>query len=209
MVTGILLSIALPLFDTDQDPFYQQNADRYIAVYCLTSSQYRSRPILPTEYADRYIAEYLLSYLFSKQIKTHFTNRMVTGILLSIALPLFDTDQDPFYQQNADRYIAVYCLTSSQYRSRPILPTEYADRYIAEYLLSYLFSKQIKTHFTNRMVTGILQSIVLPLFITDQDPFTNRMLTGILLYAVFISLLLQIKDQFLPFFTSFVITPTD
>ena len=99
MLTGILLSIALPLFNTVQDPFYQQNADRYIAVY-------------------------LLSYLFSIQIKTHFTNRMVTGILQSIVLPLFITVQDPFYQQNADRYIAECCLTSFRYSSRPILPAE-------------------------------------------------------------------------------------
>ena len=118
MLTGILQSIVLPLLNTDQDPFYQQNGDRYITEYCLTSFQYRS-----TQNADRYIAEYCLTS-FQYSSRPIYQQNMLTGILQCIVLPLLNTDQDPFYQQNGDRYIAEYCLTSFRYSSRPILPTE-------------------------------------------------------------------------------------
>ena len=54
-----------------------------------------------------------------------------------------------------------------------------------------------QTHFTNRMLTGILQGI---LFNTGQTHFTNRMLTGILLYAVLSLCYYRSKDPFLFFF---------
>ena len=184
MLTSILQCIVLSHFNTGQEPFYQQSADRYNYLQSIVLPLFNTdQEPFYQQNADRYICR-VLSYLFSIQVKhIIFTNRMLTGILLqSIVLPLFNTDQEPFYQQNADRYIAVYCLTSFHYRS---------------------------THFTNRMLTGILQSIVLPLFNTGQTHFTYRMLAGILLYAVLSLCYYRSKDPFLSFFTSLIISPTD
>ena len=128
MLTGILQCIVLSHFNTGQEPFYQQNADRY---YCQ-----------------------VLSYLFSIQIKNHFTNRMLTGILFCIVLPLFNTGQTHFYQQNADRYIAVCCLTSLQYRSN-LCYLQNGDRYIVvNCFISLLL--QIKRHIFNLFTSLII-----------------------------------------------------
>ena len=154
-------------------------------------------------------------------------------------LSSFTTEQDPLFTcsntltcVNADRYIAVYCLISLQYRSNPFYHQN-TDRYICR-VLSYLFSIQIKNNFTNRMVTGIFAEFCLTSFqIQIKNHFTNRMVTGILqsMYCLttfqyrsnpfylqngdryivvkcFISLLLQIKRHIFNLFTS-LISPTD
>ena len=90
IVLAHLLQNKTPLF-TCSNTLACVNADRYIAVYCLISLQYKSSPFY-LQNGDRYIAEYCL---------TSFQYR-----------------SNPFYQQNADRYIIVYCLTSFQYRSK-------------------------------------------------------------------------------------------
>ena len=127
MLTSILQCIVLSHFNTGQEPFYQQSADRYNYLQSIVLPLFNTdQEPFYQQNADRYICR-VLSYLFSIQVKhIIFTNRMLTGILLqSIVLPLFNTGQTHFTYRMLTGIFAEYCLTSFQYRSNTLfLPTE-------------------------------------------------------------------------------------